>query len=307
MRLRRRVLAERLIGGPDGDANRRFDERFGGETSCALRRATDPLGGDVERLAHRDVLALASRRRWRSSGEQIIVQKSVDRLGDGGLAPRFHRFRSGLPFGTHRPQQRPGRADDAGDQCEDDRGGGDDARAVAAEHFARTVEAARGTGEDRLVVEMAKDVECERVRGFISPHTILFDRLHRDPVEITRDRASKRAHVRTPVGRRDRRILHAAGDSAARPRRLLLPQLSLDLGHAGPAQLLGIEWLMAGEQFVEQHAERIHVRARVDVEIGHLGLFGTHVLGRADHLSELGVDRVLSQPLRRWPWRRRSR
>jgi hypothetical protein len=85
---------------------------------------------------------------------------------------------------------------------------------------------------------MAKDVECERVRGFISQHAILLDRLRRDPVEITRDRASKRAHVRTPVGRLDRRILRAAGDSAARPRRLLVPQPSLDLGHAGPAQLL---------------------------------------------------------------------
>ncbi len=38
-------------------------------------------------------------------------------------------------------------------------------------------------------------------------------------------------------------------------------------------------------------------RAGVDVELIQLGLLGAHVLRRADHLAELGEQRLLGQPL----------
>ena len=63
----------------------------------------------------------------------------------------------------------------------------------------------------------------------------------------------------------------------------------------------------AGEQLVEQHAERIDVAAGIDVEAVHLGLLGAHVERRADHLAEAGVERLLGELLAEWPWRRRSR
>ena len=40
-----------------------------------------------------------------------------------------------------------------------------------------------------------------------------------------------------------------------------------------------VERRVAGEQFVEQHAQRIDVAARVDVQLVELGLLGAHVLG----------------------------
>ena len=66
----------------------------------------------------------------------------------------------------------------------------------------------------------------------------------------------------------------------------------------GPAQRLRVEGAFAREQLVEQHAERVDVRAGVDVEVRHLRLLGAHVLRRADELPELGEERVLGEPLR---------
>ena len=56
------------------------------------------------------------------------------------------------------------------------------------------------------------------------------------------------------------------------------------------AQRLRVERPLAREQLVEQHAERVDVRAGVDVEVRHLRLLGAHVLRRADELAELGED-----------------
>ncbi len=64
-----------------------------------------------------------------------------------------------------------------------------------------------------------------------------------------------------------------------------------------PPQFLGIERLMAREQFVERDAERIDVTAGVDVETGHLGLFGAHVLRRADELRRTGEQRLFGELL----------
>ena len=44
--------------------------------------------------------------------------------------------------------------------------------------------------------------------------------------------------------------------------------------------------VVAGQQLVQQHAQRIDVAARVDVELTELGLLGAHVERRADHLRE---------------------
>ena len=56
-----------------------------------------------------------------------------------------------------------------------------------------------------------------------------------------------------------------------------------------------IERLGPGQQLVQQHTEAVDVGAGVDVEPGHLGLFGRHVLGRPDHLPKLGEQGLLGQ------------
>ena len=47
-----------------------------------------------------------------------------------------------------------------------------------------------------------------------------------------------------------------------------------------------VERRVAGQQFVEQHAQRIDVAPRVDVQLVQLGLLRAHVFERADHLAQ---------------------
>ena len=51
------------------------------------------------------------------------------------------------------------------------------------------------------------------------------------------------------------------------------------------------------EQFVQQHAQRVDVAARVDVMVVQLGLLRRHVLQRADDRAEAGDQRVVRQLL----------
>ena len=99
-----------------------------------------------------------------------------------------------------------------------------------------------------------------------------------------------RLPVRPPVGFRMQ---------AAHPRtgflRLLLTDDALELAEAAFAPLLTGERCQAGEQLVQEHAERVDVGAGVDVEPRHLGLFGRHVLRRADQLVVPRVQRLLGQ------------
>jgi hypothetical protein len=83
----------------------------------------------------------------------------------------------------------------------------------------------------------------------------------------------------------------ASRASAARPR----GSCAAAPGSRPAAPLRDVERLGAGQQFVEQHAERIDVGARVDVEPRHLRLLGRHVLGRAEDLRVLREQRLLGQ------------
>jgi hypothetical protein len=58
-----------------------------------------------------------------------------------------------------------------------------------------------------------------------------------------------------------------------------------------------VAWMVSGQQLVEQHAERIDVAARVDIQAAHLGLFGRHVERGPDHLLEPGEERQIREPL----------
>jgi hypothetical protein len=76
-----------------------------------------------------------------------------------------------------------------------------------------------------------------------------------------------------------------------------LSKLPLDLHETDTTKFLRVEWWSTGEELVEQHTERVDVGPRVDVEVRHLRLLGTHVLRCADHLTQLGVDSVLGETL----------
>ena len=81
------------------------------------------------------------------------------------------------------------------------------------------------------------------------------------------------------------------------PHRLLLPDGPAHLVQARCQQLLRVERRLAGQQFVEQHAQAVDVAARVDVQPAHLRLLRTHVGRRADELLERREERLVGQPL----------
>ena len=56
--------------------------------------------------------------------------------------------------------------------------------------------------------------------------------------------------------------------------------------NAAERRRFSIERRVAGQQFVQQHAQRVDVAAGVDVQLVQLGLFGAHVLERADDLAQ---------------------
>jgi hypothetical protein len=61
-------------------------------------------------------------------------------------------------------------------------------------------------------------------------------------------------------------------------------------------QRLRIERRLPREQFVEQHAQRIDVAARIDIERVKLRLLRTHVGRRSDELRERREHRRVRQP-----------
>jgi hypothetical protein len=69
------------------------------------------------------------------------------------------------------------------------------------------------------------------------------------------------------------------------------------LGRGRLAQSPALQRRRARQQFVEQHAQGVDVRARVHAEGVHLGLLGAHVLEGADQGAELREQRPLRQPL----------
>ena len=86
-------------------------------------------------------------------------------------------------------------------------------------------------------------------------------------------------------------------EARARPRGFLLADLSAHFIEPRRCQLLRIKGRAAGEQFVEQHAERVDVGAGVDVQSAHLRLLRTHVGGRAHELIKGGEQGFVREPL----------
>ena len=85
--------------------------------------------------------------------------------------------------------------------------------------------------------------------------------------------------------------------SGARRLGILFSDRAADVFCAALAQRVGVERQGAGEQLIEYGSERVDVRARVDVLIGHLGLLRTHILRRAHHLALLRDQGPLGQQL----------
>ena len=86
---------------------------------------------------------------------------------------------------------------------------------------------------------------------------------------------------------------HAHGaDAGARARRFLLADQTTDFVESGVLELFTVKRRAAGEQLVEQDAQRVDVAAGVDVQAAAFGLLGTHVERRADHVTDARGHRL---------------
>ena len=139
----------------------------------------------------------------------------------------------------------------------------------------------------------ATKVFCERVCGLVATFAVFLERLEHDPVEVGPQGLPRRNGALL--------VLSELPQSRARTRRF---RLGAGLPHrrrTAAAQLRRRERQLADEQFVEHHAEREDVCARVDVGVAAIRLLGGHVFGRADHLAcfreQRGFDELLAERL----------
>ena len=295
----RGILPKLAVRGAQCRSYRGLDQRLAGESSSILRGLIDALRRHVEDLAHADVLALSPPGRRRYGGEEILIEKRVHRFRDRRLTASLNRARGRLPLGAPRLQQRPRRANDPDHKSQDDGRCGEERAPMSPEQLPHAIEPARRPREHGFAVQMAFDIERQRVSGGISPHAVLLERLHRDPVEVAFERPRQASKIRAPVGRRARGRRPEAADSTTGPGRLVFAERPLDFRETRATKLFRVEGPDAREKLVEEHTERVDVRAGVDVEIRHLGLLGTHVLRRANELTQLGEDGALRETLRR--------
>jgi len=83
------------------------------------------------------------------------------------------------------------------------------------------------------------------------------------------------------------------GEKLVGHRGIALPDGPAHLVDPDAGQVCRIHRWAPGEQFVEQHAERVDVAARIDIEAAQLRLLGAHVGRRADELFERGEQRFV--------------
>ena len=291
-------LAELGVHGAEHVADLAFHGRHPGEASRTPSMIVQLARGHVEDLAQRHVASGAALARRPGSREEVLGEELVDGARDVALARRLLGRQSSQPLGIsrtlgfaldvhegvgelavravgpHEPDRGSGGSDDQRDQHGAD---GRHGQAVARGELAHAVGEARRRGIDRQAVQEALDLVRELVGARVATHALLLQAPHHDPIEVGRDGAN--------AGLARRR-----SQPAARQRRVRLRDGADELGEA---ERVRVEGGIAGEQLVHQYAQRVDVRARVDVALER-GLLGTHVGRRADELS-FDRDRVLGQ------------
>ena len=86
----------------------------------------------------------------------------------------------------------------------------------------------------------------------------------------------------------------------------VLPDDATHLIQASTHKPLPSKGSAAGQQFVEEHAQRIDVAARINVDAADIRLLRAHISRRAYELMQLRVNRAIRQPPP-WLWQCRSR
>ena len=100
-----------------------------------------------------------------------------------------------------------------------------------------------------------------------------------------------------PVLRHVGELLAQGLQARRRLRRFGFPDHPPDFVQRRLAEGVGVKRRHARQQLVEQHAQRIDVRPRINVQAAQGRLFRAHVGRRADHVLEAGEERLLRQLL----------
>ena len=150
---------------------------------------------------------------------------------------------------------------------------------------------------DCVARQVALDVASEAGGRCVAPGAVFLERFHHNPVELALDQPGQSQRFGMAQGRNRRQSIPRFVQPGARLGGLFLADPAQDLGVGRLAQLAFLERRRAGQEFVQEHAQRVNVRPRVDVERSHLGLLGAHVLERAHGHSQLGEHRLFRQPV----------
>ena len=195
-----------------------------------------------------------------------------------------------------RPNQAIGRADHAGDQGQQDQQPREHRTLVPPHKLPQPVCRRRRTRLHRFIRKVALYVHREAVGRLVAAVAVLLQRLHHDPIQFASHQLRQPRRFRPAVGGQRRQALRRA-QLRARFRRLLLADHPQHFQHAGLGQRLAGKRRAAGQQLVQEHAQRVDVAAGVDVELVDLGLLGRHVFQRTDDRPEAGDQRLVGQLL----------
>ena len=162
--------------------------------------------------------------------------------------------------------------------------------------FLEAVDRARAAGRGRASLsKMPLDVHGQAVGRLVAARAVLLQALHHDPIEVAAQAGESASSgsacrccamvVSSASSIVLKRVEGRSGSFSRIVRRI----------SSRPAckQFLRVEGRLAGEQFVEQHAQRVDVAARIDVQAAHLRLLRAHVGGVPMNCSN-AVKSVLS-------------
>ena len=185
------------------------------------------------------------------------------------------------------PDQPPGRSGDADHQRRKHQTGRDHRAAVLPHELPHPVERTRRSRLHRLVRQVPLDVGHQTVRRLVPTRPVLLQRLEHDPVQIPPHQLGQLRRFGAPVGRHARQGV-AGRELGAGSRGFDFPNDPQHLQKCRLPKTLPVHRCATRQQFIEQHAQRIHVGAGVDVPVVQVGLFGRHVFRSADHRPKPG-------------------
>ena len=123
---------------------------------------------------------------------------------------------------------------------------------------------------------------------FVAAVAVFLQRLHHDPIQLAAQQLAQLLRRRC-CGSMDVAVCAASPSVLIRVLGLGGLLLADDAEHlvvGRRCEALLVKRRGAGQQLVKQHAQRVDIAARIDVQAAHLRLLGAHVHRRADHLRE---------------------